>query len=94
MRNYLIMSFVSFLIAGCGTYPWEHDYWKLNNQSVPYPKLKSDMLSCGFANTANNTSISDNTYIKNAKCMEKKGYLFNGKRTCDKSVYKDLPACK
>ena len=71
-----------------------YDYWKLNNQSVSYPKLKSDMLGCGFDNTASNTDMSDSKYIKSAQCMERKGYLFNGKRTCDKRAYRDLPACK
>jgi hypothetical protein len=52
------------------------------------------MLGCGFDNTASNTDMSDSKYIKSAQCMERKGYLFNGKRTCDKRAYRDLPACK
>ena len=94
MKKYLLTICLLQAIISCGTYPWEYDYWKLNNQSVSYPKLKSDMLGCGFDNTASNTDMSDSKYIKSAQCMERKGYLFNGKRTCDKRAYRDLPACK
>lgn len=94
MKKILVLIVLPCIITSCGTFPAAHDYWKLNNQSVAYDKLEADMLACGFKNTVNNADMSNNLYIKSSLCMEKKGYLFNGKKTCDKSAYRDEIACK
>ncbi|KLT73112.1 hypothetical protein PL75_04150 [Neisseria arctica] len=93
-KNMLMAIVIMVWLVGCGTFPTASEYWKKNGKWPGYEVVQNDMRSCGFENAWNNAEMSDNKYIKASLCMEKKGYLFNGKRTCDKNAYKDYPACK
>ncbi|MCF7528805.1 hypothetical protein ACOR62_06085 [Neisseria lisongii] len=93
MKKLFIVSVV-LLLSACGTFPSASEYWTINGKWPGYEQVQTDMMNCGFINAWNNVDMPHDEYIKAYLCMEQKGYLFNGKKTCDKSVYRDNPVCK
>lgn len=102
----LLTSLMAILLSGCHmkrafSYPFEYTMYHLNGK---YPdegtrlaeQTKQDMLSCGFRNTSNNTGyMTLNEGAKASICMDRKGYLIDGKKnTCDTNIYRNTETCK
>ncbi|MCF7528804.1 hypothetical protein ACOR62_06080 [Neisseria lisongii] len=87
----LFIASVALLLSACGTFPSASEYWTYQGKPVTPKIVVPEMEACGFINTWNPISMDKDSLANAYLCMEKKGFLFAGKKAC---TWIDSKICK